>query len=275
MEQPDEVFDTGQGVVRWQAQGHGDPVVLCHGTPFSSWVWRDVAAALARRHRVFTWDMLGYGASDKHAGQDVSLGAQGGILAQLLRHWQLDRPAVVGHDFGGTVALRALLLEGAHYQRLALVDPVALGPWGTGLFHLVRGHTEVFTALPAVHHEALVRAHIRTAAHRPLPEETVDALVAPWLGPSGQAAHYRQIAQNDQRYTDEVEPRYGDIDLPVHIVWGEQDAWIPVAKAHDLAARIPASSLHVIPEAGHLVQEDAPAALTLELDAFLAGEHQR
>jgi pimeloyl-ACP methyl ester carboxylesterase len=46
-------FDTGQGLVRWQAFGNGRPVVLLHGTPFSSYVWRDLATALASRHRVF------------------------------------------------------------------------------------------------------------------------------------------------------------------------------------------------------------------------------
>lgn len=155
---PAEGFDTGRGVVRWQAFGQGTPLVLLHGTPFSSYVWRDLATALARRHRVFVWDMLGYGASDKRADQDVSLRAQARLFTDLLAHWRLDSPAVVGHDFGGAVALRALLLEGATYERLFLLDPVALGPWGTGLFHLAREYGEVFTALPAVHHEALVRA---------------------------------------------------------------------------------------------------------------------
>jgi pimeloyl-ACP methyl ester carboxylesterase len=212
--------------------------------------------------------MLGYGASDQHEDQDVSLRAQARIFTALLAHWQLDRPAVVGHDFGGAVALRALLLEGATYERLALLDPVALAPWGTGLFHLAREHTAVFTALPAVHHEALVRTYVRDAAHRTLRDEVVDALAAPWLGSRGQAALYRQMAQNDQRYTDEIEPHYADISIPVRIAWGEHDAWLPLAHGNELARRT-RTELRIIPQAGHLVQEDAPAALALELASFL------
>src|SRR5699024_6047903 len=74
-------FDTRGGVVRWGRQGSGPPVVLLHGTPFSSVVWREVAAALAERHEVYVWDMLGYGQSDMHAEHDVSLGAQQEIFA--------------------------------------------------------------------------------------------------------------------------------------------------------------------------------------------------
>lgn len=68
-------------------------VVLLHGTPFSSYVWRGVARALAARHQVFVWDMPGYGASQKRAGQDVSLGAQARVFTELLAHWGLATEA--------------------------------------------------------------------------------------------------------------------------------------------------------------------------------------
>ncbi len=73
----DRTHRSSSGEVRWAALGAPDapPVVLLHGTPFSSYVWRGPARALAGRHRVFVWDMPGYGASEKRAGQDVSLAA--------------------------------------------------------------------------------------------------------------------------------------------------------------------------------------------------------
>jgi hypothetical protein len=52
-------------------------------------------------------------------------------------------------------------------------------------------------------------------------------LVAPWLGSDGQQAFYRQIAQADQAHTDEIEPRYRELDLPVLVVWGQEDTWTP------------------------------------------------
>ncbi|GAA4858395.1 alpha/beta fold hydrolase [Saccharopolyspora rosea] len=265
-----ERYDTPRGVVRWARFGAGEPVVLLHGTPFSSYVWREIAAALASRHTVHVWDLLGYGQSEMRDGQDVSLAAQQEVFADLLRHWGLDRPAVVAHDFGGAVALRTALLDGARYGRLALLDAVSVRPWGSDFFRLVRDHSEVFAALPPHLHEALVRRYVSTAAHREPRREVLDALVAPWLGERGQAAFYRQIAQADEHYTAEVEDRFGELDCPVLIAWGEQDGWLPPDRARRLAEAIPHARLEWLPDAGHLVQEDSPARLTALLTDFLA-----
>ncbi|WP_328974739.1 alpha/beta hydrolase [Streptomyces canus] len=265
-------FRSSSGEVRWDSLGDPgrDPVVLLHGTPFSSYVWRAVARALARSHRVFVWDMPGYGASEKFAGQDVSLAAQGRVFTELLAHWDLDRPRVVAHDFGGAVSLRAYLLHGARYRSLALVDPVALAPWGSPFFKLVGKHSDVFDQLPPTLHRALVREYVGSASSPGLHPAVLDRLVEPWLGDPGQAAFYRQIAQADQRYTDEVQDRYGEIAIPTLVCWGEDDTWIPVDKGHELVARIPGARLETVPGAGHLVQEDAPAHLTAALVDFLA-----
>jgi pimeloyl-ACP methyl ester carboxylesterase len=266
-----ETFHSAAGEVRWDTLGQpgGDPVVLLHGTPFSSYVWRDVAHALAGHHQVFVWDMPGYGASEKSVGQDVSLAVQSRVFTQLLEHWGLDEPLVVAHDFGGAVSLRAHLLHGARYRALAVVDPVALAPWGSPFFRLVGENSGVFEQLPPALHRALVREYVGSASSRGLHPAVLDQLVEPWLGDPGQGAFYRQIAQADQRYTDEVQERYGEIAVPTLVCWGEDDAWIPVAKGHELAARIPDARFEPIPGAGHLVQEDAPAQLTAALVAFL------
>ena len=148
------------------------------------------------------------------------------------------------------MALRAHLLHGARYRSLALVDVVALAPWGSEFFRLVGENADVFAQLPPSLHEALVRAYITGAAHRPLRAPDLDMLTAPWLGDPGRAAFYRHIAQADQRYTDEIEPLYPTLDLPVQVVWGTEDTWIPVDRAHRLAALIPGARLALVPDAG-------------------------
>ncbi|MDQ0376751.1 alpha/beta fold hydrolase [Amycolatopsis thermophila] len=269
-----ERIETSSGTARWSRTGSGSPVVLMHGTPFSSFVWRDVAAALAGRHEVFAWDMPGYGRSEMRAGQDVSLAAQALVFTELLEHWSLESPSIVAHDFGGAVSLRAHLLHGARYRRLALVDVVAIAPWGTPFFRLVRENAAVFEQLPAHLHAALVREHVSTASGPGLRPQVLERLVSPWLGETGQAAFYRQIAQADERHTDEISPLLGSLDLPVQVCWGEADSWIPAAQGAELAARIPGATLRLLPGAGHLVQEDAPAPLTATLLDFL-GQPQK
>jgi pimeloyl-ACP methyl ester carboxylesterase len=94
--------------------------------------------------------------------------------------------------------------------------------------------------------------------------------VDPWLGETGQSAFYRHIAQMDSRYTDEIEPLYGKLRCPVMILWGEQDRWIPIERGRELAVRIPTATLRCVPDAGHLVQEDAPEAIVAALLGFLS-----
>ena len=267
----DRTTRTSSGVVRWARLGEADApvVVLNHGTPFSSRVWHAIARRLAELWQVVVWDMPGFGASAMADGQDVSLAAQGRVFAELLAAWDLDAPMVVAHDIGGAVALRAHLLHGARFERLALVDVVALAPWGSPFFRLVRDHADVFTRLPQNLHAALVREYIAGASHRGLPPETLERLVEPWLGADGQPAFYRQIAQATQRDTDEIEPRYASIDLPVLVAWGAEDTWIPVERGRTLAAAIPRARFVPIDGAGHLVQADAPEALAEALIDFL------
>jgi hypothetical protein len=89
-------FEWREGVVRWGREGEGPPVVLCHGTPWSSQLWEGTARALSSRWTVYRWDMVGYGVSEQRAGQDVSLAAHGELFSALVDRWGLERPAVVG-----------------------------------------------------------------------------------------------------------------------------------------------------------------------------------
>lgn len=158
--------------IRWSRIGSGPPLVLCHGTPWSSALWWPIAEALSARFSTYLWDMAGYGESTMAAGQDVSLGAQGELFGELLTHWGLTGPGtlphVVAHDYSGAVALRAHLLHGAAYRSLALVDVVALAPWGSDFFRLVGTNSEVFGAIPTRRHPCH-GTHRHTAAHTAKP----------------------------------------------------------------------------------------------------------
>ena len=266
-----ETFNFENQTVRFGVIGPEDapPLVLLHGTPFSSYEWHRIAPWLAKRSRVHFHDMLGYGRSGMRDGQDVSLGVQNRVLAALLNHWGLERPDVVAHDFGGATALRAHLLDGREYRSLTLIDAVAIRPWGSPFVRHVREHEAAFAGMPAYAHEALLLAYLRTTLHRPIADAALRPYIDPWLGEVGQRAFYRQIAQMDLRYTDEVQDRYGDLRCPVQVLWGEEDGWIPIERGRALAETIPGARFTAVPGSGHLMQEDAPEAIVHALAEFL------
>jgi pimeloyl-ACP methyl ester carboxylesterase len=234
--------------------------VTAHGTPFSSYVWRNITRELAREYQVFLFDLLGYGQSEMRDGQDVSLGVQNRLFAALLNHWNLKRPNVLCHDIGAATALRAHLLNGCDYTKMLMFDAVAIRPWGSPFVQHVRRHETAFAGVPEYLHRAILAAYVRGAVARSMGDAELEPYLAPWLGPIGQRAFYRQIAQMDLRFTDEVQHRYGSIRCPVMLLWGIRDEWIPVARGRELAAMI-GTPLVEIPQAGHLMQEDAPEAV--------------
>jgi pimeloyl-ACP methyl ester carboxylesterase len=260
LELPNTVIIDGNAV-RWGKSGNGLPLVAIHGTPFSSQVWRRIVPQLIDRRTVYYFDLVGYGLSEMRDGQDVSLAVQNTVLAALFEEWGLERPDVLAHDFGGATALRAYYLNGLRYASLTIFDAVALAPWGSPLVQHVRKHEVAFSAMPDYMHRALLRAYLQTAAYSSLSEQALEVYSAPWLGPVGQPAFYRQIAQMDQKYTDEVEALYDRLDCPVTVLWGQNDEWIPYEMGVALAALISDRECIPIPDSGHLVQEDRPEAI--------------
>ncbi len=254
--------------VRYGIEGAGEPLILVHGTPWSSFNLRHLIRGLSSDYRVYYFDLLGYGQSDKRPA-DVSLGIQNQLLVALIEHWQLDSPYIVGHDFGGTTVLRSHLLNKQSYNKIVVIDPVALSPWGSPFFKHVEKYEAAFAGVPEFIHVAILEAYIKTAAHQPLCQETIEGILAPWMGEVGQAAFYRQIAQADCRYTDEFQNKFCEVSSPALILWGEQDIWIPCEQAHQLHCQIPDSRLATIPGCGHLVIEEEPEWLVAEIRNFL------
>lgn len=247
--------------VAWGCLGEGEPIVLVHGTPFSSQVWRNIAPLLANRWKVYFFDLVGYGQSEKSAEQNVSLAIQNELLASLIHEWRLDKPEILCHDFGGTTALRAYYLNGLRYKKMTIIDPVSLAPWGSDFVQHIRHYEEAFSGLPEFAHNALLSEYLQSSSYRGLGEEALAVYMSPWQGESGQAAFYRQIAQMDQVFTDEIEKLYAPMEMPIQILWGEEDRWIPITQGEKLANLLAEGRLTRVRNSGHLMQEDAPEAI--------------
>lgn len=250
----------GQSIA-WGSLGQGAPIILVHGFPWSSQAWREIAPWLAKTHQVFFFDMLGAGLSEKGADQNVAESVQSDLLAALIAHWELSRPQVVGHDFGGLAALRAHFINGVEYGKLHLVNAVGVLPSGSPFYAHVAEHEAAFAGLPDYAHEALFRAYIQAASHHPLRDETAQMYLQPWTGEHGKPAFYRQIAQADLAHIRDAQARYAPPPFDVHISWGLRDTFIPAKQGHQLRDVLGAKSFTEFPEAAHLVHEDAPAAL--------------
>lgn len=257
----DNVVDTTAGRVAAGSAGDGPALVLVHGWPWSSYSWHRVIPGLAKHYRVHWYDMPGYGQSEKNSQQKTSLDVQGQVFTELIAHWGLDSPTVIAHDFGGATTLRAHLLHNCDFKRYVLVNVVAMRPWGSEFFDHVGRHIEAFQGLPSHIHKAIVTAYIENAIVSKVDSDDLQRLAEPWLNNEGQMSFYRQFAQADERFTAEVEPRFGSTRCPTSIIWGTDDPWIPLDRGKALHELMPKASFDTLDGIGHLPQLEAPASL--------------
>ena len=118
---------TTGGDLAYIDEGVGPAVVLVHGFPTSSVLWRGVVPRLAERMRVIAVDLVGFGRSEKPDGAALHIRAQAGYVRELLQGKGIEEFAVAGHDIGGGVA-QLLALEG-RAAALAVLDSICFDAW--------------------------------------------------------------------------------------------------------------------------------------------------
>ena len=288
--------DDPQYLIKWTCLGPQDakPIVFIHGTPWSSRLWAPSALALSRKYCVYLFDNPGYGqskpltpAATAEFANNGSLSKQAEVTAALFDHWGFSAkatndtksirvPHVIAHDNAGLCSLRMLLHQNVTYKSLTLIDVVAVGPWGLPFFKLLAENEGVFNAIPPRMFDGVIRGYIRNAAHKPLRKEDEDMLVEPWTsgdGRPGQDGFIRALKQASTRKTDDVEKQYhkaGESGLPVRIIWGKEDKWLPCESAEKLKELIGGSTEVVLVEdAGHLIHLDQPERLMAEITMFV------
>jgi len=262
-------FESPQGRIRWDRLGSGRPVVLLHGTPSWSFLWRNVAHQLASHYSVYLLDWPGYGDSARGPPINLSWDEQARRLVALFDHWGLDRPAVVAHDIAPVLALRAHLLEGLAFGPLVLADAGLVPPFVTGFSRHVIDHIGVFRAIPTHIAEAMIQRHIETTVAQPMSAETREAYMRAWRGEEGVTAYWDAVAAYDEGLARPVVERLGSIDVPALVLWGAEDAWEPAWKADELADLIPGARRQLLPGAGHFAPEDDPTGFVEAVKSFL------
>jgi pimeloyl-ACP methyl ester carboxylesterase len=260
---------TSVGEVAYEVFGEGPPVILVHGTPTRSYLWRGVLPTLAERNRVYVYDLLGFGESERRVGQDLSIAAQARLLKELVGAWGLEWPTAVGHDIGGGIVLRTHLLEEVRFRRIALIDSVVVTPWMPEANEHFKAHLDAYRTMPNHLFEAIVAAHFGEATSSDMDEEAWEAYLSQWRGDEGKLAFLRKEEGLRERDTAEIEPRLGEVEIPVLVVWGEEDAWLDPSQADLLYQAIPDSRVKKVRGVGHFVPEDAPEEVAKILTDFV------
>jgi haloalkane dehalogenase len=240
--------------------GEGAPVVLLHGEPAWGFIWRRVMPPIIDAgYRCIVPDHAGFGRSDKPLDPSWhSLERHIELTGTLLEELQLQDVTFVLHDWGGPIGLSLALARPDRVARIVTLDTV-IDPreaWMSELWVRFRDFVETTEDFPA---GEIIQATCSTE----LPPEVIAAYDAPF--PTGQAkAALTGVPMSVPRIgPDQPAPVYEDLcaglrqdQRPMLILWGQEDLILTVTSGERLASRIGRNIDHLIPHAGHGLQED-------------------
>ena len=261
------------GGLSYHDVGSGPPVLLVHGFPSSSHLWRGLIPALAPVHRVLAPDLLGLGDSDKPVDARLDIRAQADYLRELLAQLGIDRLAVIGHAAGGGVA--QLLAADPGVDTLVLLDSLAFGhrpvPATTDLYLAQQPELETFEEI-----EVAVRSAFSIGMReRALPEADIQTYLAPWREPSAVPAFFRWRRAVDGADLRDLRPAMAAWEQPTLLLWGEEDPFYPAPLAEELQEAIPTSALGLVPGCGHFLPEEAPETIYPIVSEYLRANYRK
>lgn len=262
--------------------GEGPPVVLLHGFPQTGECWRLVAPRLAERHRVIVPDLPGFGRSGRPLAYDAATVA--GVLAAFMDAVEAPKAAVVGHDWGGSLAFALALAAPERVTRLVVTNaPFRRLDLRRG-FHFVLFNIPVLPEVAfRVAGKHLVAFALRAASGRKevFDDEAVRPYQEAYARPenvSSALAYYRTITRTmiarrlRPRRPGEPAKRPRAIEVPTLIVWGMRDPVLPPSLLEGIERDIPGARIVRLEECGHFVPEEGPDDLAGEIDAFLGSD---
>jgi pimeloyl-ACP methyl ester carboxylesterase len=258
--------------------GRGPALLLLHGLGCDHTTWLPVLASLARRYTVIAPDLLGHGRSAKPRA-DYSLGGYANGMRDLLTVLGIDRVTVVGHSFGGGVAMQFAYQFPERTERMVLVAPGGLGPEVTPAIRAVTlpGFHQAMSVVTLPGVRQLTLAGLRALAATGLPAardlDEVAGIVDSFKDPSARRA-IRHVVSAVVDWRGQVvtmaDRAYLTAAMPMCVVWGSDDSVIPVRHARVAAELAPGATVEVIGDAGHFPHKDHPERFVRILDEFVS-----
>lgn len=259
--------------IRYIEEGQGMPLVLVHGIPTSSFLWRNMIEELSDNRKVIALDLPGFGFSDPPPNGDYSISGYAGLLESFLEALSIERSTLVCHDLGGPMVLTYALRHPEKYQRLIILDTFLhtdLPPWGLFMkVAAIRPIGEIFMWLGG---KSIARAGLEEGVMDK--SRISDEIVQRYYMPGGNSDKLKKTMLGTLRidYMEDlefIEKNLGTIDKPTLILWGENDKFLPVSLGERIHEDITGSKMQIIPNCGHFIQEDHPEEATKIITEFI------
>jgi pimeloyl-ACP methyl ester carboxylesterase len=262
----------------YETHGKGSPVILLHGLGGTLYTWRHLVEPLSSNYHLILFDLKGAGQSPKPYDDKYSMFDQAELIYQFILQKDLGNLTLIGHSFGGSVAmLVALKLAKQAPQRLSRLIVIDTVSYPQKLPFVVR-----MLRMPLLGPLGLYLIPDRIKVHRMLKTiyfdddkiapEDVEAYAAPLGLPGAKYALRKTAKQIIPDNIDELIGRYSEITVPTLIIWGREDEIIPLENGIRLHRAIRNSQLVIIDRCGHDPPEECPKEVLEVIQRFLGNK---
>ncbi len=252
--------------------GEGEVILLLHGWPTSSYLWRKMMLPLARNNRVIALDLPGFGKSDKPLSGSYSFNYHDRALEAFLAELGIKRLNLAVHDLGGPIGLMWALRHQEKLIRLVLLDTLVYPEfsWAVKLFALM-------TRLPGVRGWLSSKAGIAWSMRlgvfnkANLSEQDLTAYQAPFSSGNDRKVLLKVATRLSMKGFADMAEMLPELKAPVLCIYGENDRILPeVAQTMARVKRdLPQAQLKALPNCGHFLQEDEPDKIADLMCSFL------
>jgi acyl-CoA synthetase (AMP-forming)/AMP-acid ligase II/pimeloyl-ACP methyl ester carboxylesterase len=257
-------------------EGTGPVVVCLHGNPTWGFLFRNLIASLRHRFRVIVPDHVGCGLSDQPADVYFNAADRIGHLEELLDQLGIGRFSLVMHDWGGPIGTGLAVRRAHDVERLVYFN-TTLAEMNLLPGIIRRAASPVIGRMLTQHTMHFVKLLTSLGVAHSLPEEIKQGYHRPYRTHAGRRAIWGFVRDIPFSRSHPTAPLMDDMvarlpalaDKPVKIIWGMKDPCFHPGILRQVAARFPQADVVEIPDASHLVLEDAPEQSIAAVDDFL------
>jgi haloalkane dehalogenase len=259
--------------IAYRELGSGPPVLLLHGWPTSSFLWRNVMAPIAQGNRVVAPDLPGFGASDKPLDVQYDFELFESTLDGFLAALDIDEVGLAVHDLGGPIGVHWAVHRPQRVTKLALLNTLVYPQFSEAVMAFIKACSE-----PELREQLTSPAGLEAAMglgladEATLSEEVVTGVREPFADDDSRRALAAAGIGLPIEGFAEIERLLPSLQMPVRIIYGERDRILPdVAETMARVKRdLPQAEVTALPDCGHFLQEEAPDRIGEELARFFA-----
>jgi len=258
--------------VHYVDEGHGPVVLMLHGNPTWSFLYRNIIRGLSARFRCIALDYPGFGLSTAARGYDFRPASHAAVVEQFVRALGLERVTLMVQDWGGPIGLGVAGRDPARFRALVIGNTWAWPVDGDRHFErFSRTFGGTVGRFAIRHFNAFVNLLLPAGTKRRLAKEVMAAYRAPFPTPDSReptAVFPREILRS-REYLAEVAARLPSLaHLPTLLLWGGKDVAFREQELRRFEATFARSTTVRLPRAGHFIQEDAPEEIVEAVRRF-------